>query len=187
MCNFLSGVITIPDHRILCGDLLHHEKTVSAYKLNPETYREWEWTADDSGESLIVRVAEEDSSWLKTQILTSYPSRSELLLECIRQVANVGCDLYLDGCTGLKALPENLKVGGYLSLGGCTGLTALPENLKGGGDLYLCGCTGLKALPENLKVGGYLSLSGCTGLKALPENLKVGCDLYLSGCTGLTA
>jgi hypothetical protein len=46
-------------------------------------------------------------------------------------------NLYLNGCTGLKALPDNLKVGGYLSLDGCTGLKALPDNLKVVGSLYL--------------------------------------------------
>ena len=45
MCTFLSGVITLERHpRILCADLLHHERTVDAYGLKPETYREWEWT-----------------------------------------------------------------------------------------------------------------------------------------------
>ena len=82
---------------------------------------------------------------------------------------------------------ESLEIKGYLFLNGCTGLKALPENLKVEGYLYLDGCTGLKALPEKLKVAGYLNLNGCTGLKALPENLKVGGDLYLYGCTGLKA
>ena len=30
-----------------------------------------------------------------------------------------GCSLYLDGCTGLTALPDNLTVGGLLYLDGC--------------------------------------------------------------------
>ena len=95
--------------------------------------------------------------------------------------------LSLDGCTGLTALPKNLSVGGFLSLDGCTGLTALPKNLSVGSNLYLRHCTGLTALPENLSVGGYLYLDRCTGLTALPENLSVGGGLSLDGCTGLTA
>ncbi len=87
-----------------------------------------------------------------------------------RDEYSAGGHLSLDGCTGLKALPENLKVGDSLSLEGCTGLKALPENLKVGGSLYLNGCTGLKALPENLKVGGYLSLEGCTA--TVPASLR---------------
>jgi hypothetical protein len=53
----------------------------------------------------------------------------------------VGGYLYMNGCTGLTALPDGLSVGGYLYLRGCTGLTALPDNLSVGGDLYLNGCT----------------------------------------------
>ena len=97
-----------------------------------------------------------------------------------------GGDLYLNGCTGLTQLPDNLTVGGSLDLGRCTGLTQLPDNLTVGGDLYLNGCTGLTELPDNLTVGGWLDLSGCTGLTQLPDNLTVGGDLYLNGCTGLT-
>ena len=109
-------------------------------------------------------------------------------LTALPENLSVRGDLYLDGCTGLTALPENLSVGGYLSLRGCTGLTALPENLSVGGNLFLSGCTGLTALPENFSVGiFYLSLDGCTGLTALPENLSVGGYLSLDGCTGLTA
>ena len=108
-------------------------------------------------------------------------------LTALPENLSVGGDLYLDGCTGLTALPENLSVVGYLSLDGCTGLTALPENLSVVGRLSLRGCTGLTALPENLSVGRDLSLDGCTGLTALPENLSVEGYLSLDGCTGLTA
>lgn len=37
-------------------------------------------------------------------------------------------DLYLEGCTGITALPDNLQVGGYLYLRG-TGITALPKSV----------------------------------------------------------
>ena len=130
-----------------------------------------------------------DRSAIQTNKITSIELR-KLILE--KKFSNdvryqVEGELYLDGCTGLTALPENLSVGGDLSLDGCTGLTALPENLSVGGDLSLDGCTGLTALPENLSVGSFLSLDGCTGLTALPENLSVGGLLCLDGCTGLTA
>ncbi|WP_066016696.1 NEL-type E3 ubiquitin ligase domain-containing protein [Endozoicomonas atrinae] len=108
-------------------------------------------------------------------------------LTALPENLSVGGDLSLYGCTGLTALPENLSVGGDLSLAYCTGLTALPEHLSVGGNLFLTGCTGLTALPEHLSVGGKLSLYGCTGLTALPENLSVGGNLNLGGCTGLTA
>ena len=130
-----------------------------------------------------------DRSAIQTNKITSIELR-KLILE--KKFSNdvryqVEGDLYLDGCTDLTALPENLSVGGFLSLDGCTGLTALPENLSVGGFLSLDGCTGLTALPENLSLGGGLSSTHCTGLTALPENLSVGGDLSLEGCTDLTA
>ena len=130
-----------------------------------------------------------DRSAIQTNKISSIELR-ELILE--KKFSNdvryqVEGNLYLDGCTDLTALPENLSVGGYLSLDGCTDLTALPENLSVGGFLSLERCTGLTALPENLSVGGFLYLDDCTGLTALPENLSVGGILSLDGCTGLTA
>ena len=130
-----------------------------------------------------------DRSAIQTNNITSIELR-KLILE--KKFSNdvryqVEGNLYLDGCTGLTALPENLSVGGGLYLDRCTGLTALPENLFVGGFLSLAGCTGLTALPENFSVGGYLSLVRCTGLTALPENLSVGGYLFLDDCTGLTA
>ncbi len=38
-------------------------------------------------------------------------------------------DLYLEGCTGITALPDGLTVGGSLDLGG-TGITALPASIR---------------------------------------------------------
>ena len=35
----------------------------------------------------------------------------------------MGDSLYLEGCTGITSLPDNLTVGGYLDLEGCTGIT----------------------------------------------------------------
>jgi Leucine-rich repeat (LRR) protein len=108
MCNFLSGVVTIEPHpRVLCGHLLHHEKTVELYKLVPETYREFEWLAEDAGESLTVRAAPgENPNVLKSAILASFPNRQACFLDCIRQVvaANDGA-LYASG-TPLQSLGD---------------------------------------------------------------------------------
>ena len=57
---------------------------------------------------------------------------------------------------------------------GCSGLTALPADLRVKGDLYLGECTGLTALPKGLHVEGSIHLTGCTGLTALPDGLHVG-------------
>ena len=97
----------------------------------------------------------------------------------------MGGSLYLENCTGITALPDNLTVGGSLDLENCTGITALPDNLTVGGSLYLENCTGITALPDNLTVGDSLYLENCTGITALPDNLTVGDSLYLRG-TGIT-
>ena len=68
----------------------------------------------------------------------------------------------------LKELKKMMKEnGGSLYLEGCTGITALPDNLTVGGSLDLRG-TGITALPDNLTVGGYLDLRG-TGITARHE------------------
>ena len=95
----------------------------------------------------------------------------------------VGGSLYLRG-TGITSLPDNLTVGGDLDLRG-TGITSLPDNLTVGGDLDLRD-TEITSLPDNLIVGGYLDLRG-TGITSLPNNLTVGGDLDLDGCTGITS
>jgi len=91
-----------------------------------------------------------------------------------------GGSLYLENCTGITSLPDNLTVGGYLDLRG-TGITSLPDNLTVGGSLYLKNCTGITSLPDNLTVGGSLDLENCTGITSLPDNLTVGGYLDLRG------
>ena len=51
-------------------------------------------------------------------------------LEMLNKIMmRTGGSLYLDGCTGLTALPDNLPVVSLIYLDGCTGLTELPDNL----------------------------------------------------------
>jgi len=170
MCEFLSGVVTIERYpRVLCADLRHHEDTVAAFGLKPETYREWEWLEDDDGASLTVRAAPgENPNVLKSAILAKYPTREEALNACIAQVSEKGGSLDFSG----YILSANLE---------------LPKSMDG--SLSLCDCTlpaGV-ALPKS--IGGWLDLSGCklpAGLK-LPES--IGGSLDLRGCTlpvGLT-
>lgn len=66
-------------------------------------------------------------------------------------------DLDLRGCTSLKSLPADLKVGRHLRLQGCTSLTSLPEGLTVDRHLELEGCTSLTSLPAGLNVGGKIS------------------------------
>jgi len=182
MCNFLSGVVTIGKHpKILCQNLLHHEITIAALGLKVETYREWEWTCEDSGESLDIRVLPgEDRADFWSAIVAQFPTRKAALIECLRQMAEGGrnCDYDLRGCD-LKGITLPTSVGGYLDLRGCDlkGIT-LPTSV--GGSLYLRGCD-LKGITLPTSVGGYLDLSGCD-LKGITLPTSVGGSLYLRDC-----
>ena len=191
MCDFLSVYVGW-NGEVYCGDMRSHSSAEEHHKLSASLKSKrppvpMEWTKDDSGESLTVRVPDglnRDESFYKAMILGDHPTR-QALIDHILSSGKFGKNLDLRGCTGLQKLPKGLKVGGDLYLRWCTGLKTLPEGLMVGGDLYLGGCTGLKTLPEGLKVDGDLYLRGCTGLKELPEGLTVGGSLYLGGCTGL--
>jgi len=188
MCNFLSGVVTIGKHpKILCQDLMSHDKTITALRLKPETYREWEWTSEDTGDSLDVRVIKgEDANEFKSAILAQFHNRKEAVIECIRQMAKGGrnCDYDLSGCD-LNGLTLPTSIGGSLYLRGCdlTGLT-LPTSIGGYLDLGGCDLNGL-TLPTS--IGGSLDLGGCD-LNGLTFPTSIGGSLYLGGCdlTGLT-
>jgi len=133
MCEFLSGVVTIERcPRVLCADLWHHERTVEAFGLKPETYREWEWLEDDDGTSLTVRAAPgENPNILKSAILAKYPTREEALNACIAQALEKRDWLDLSGCT----LPAGL---------------VLPESIGGGFDLSECNLPAGLVLPDYL-------------------------------------
>ena len=154
MCNFLSGLVTIEKHpKILCQDLVSHDKTITALSLKPETYREWEWTSEDTGDSLDVRVLkEEDANEFKSAILARFPTRKDAIIECIRQMVEGGrnCNYDLSGCD-MKGLTLPISIGGFLDLSGCdlTGLT-LPTSI--GGSLYLRGCTIPASVRKQIKI-----------------------------------
>lgn len=114
---------------------------------------------------------------------------------------NVGW-LDLSGCTGLCALPRDLKVR-RLTLAGqgwnprplleglsCyhlelqnTAIAGFPHDLRVEYRIDLEGCVALEVLPAGLKVG-CLNLRGCSSLRALPEGLECY-FLDISGCTAL--
>ena len=142
MCNFLSGVVTRERHpEIRCGSLCHHERTVEYLGLIPEQYREWEWTKDDDGASLVVRAAPgENPAVLKSAILAKFPNRKACLAECLRQVlsletadisgspltelkADSAKTVYASGCTALTELKADSAE--YVDASGCTALTEL--------------------------------------------------------------
>ena len=120
MCEFLSGLVTIEKHpKILCLNLTSHDETIRLLKIQPETYREWEWTREDGGDSLDVRVlANEDRAEFWSAIVAQYPRRIDAINECIRQMAASGrnLDYDLSGLTSAEGLVLPTTVGGYLDL-----------------------------------------------------------------------
>jgi hypothetical protein len=92
--------------------------------------------------------------------------------------------LDLEGCTGLRSLPEGLTVGSLI-LRGCLSLEALPEGL----DVYfldISGCTGISQWPRrgSLQVG-RLTARGCAQLRLLPRWMTRLAQLDLRDCRNL--
>ncbi|MDA7980665.1 MAG: hypothetical protein MPJ50_18055 [Pirellulales bacterium] len=102
-------------------------------------------------------------------------------LQVLPDELTVECELRLDGCRKLAALPRNLQVG-TLSLVGCTALTSLPEGL----DVWfldVSGCTQLTSFPRKATIAhGSLNVHSCTSLMSLPNYLTHLGTLDISGC-----
>ena len=120
MCNFLSGLVTLEKHpKVLCLDLKSHDETIRFLGIKPETYREWEWTREDTGDSLDVRcLPDEDRNTLKSAILAKFPRRIDCINECIRQMAASGRNLDddLGSLTSAEGLVLPQSIGGWLDL-----------------------------------------------------------------------
>lgn len=74
MCQFLSGVLT-NDDKLYFGRLDFHAGIAEGWGLKPGSYREFEWTEDDNGESLMVRIEPDDEhneNWYRAVILAQY-------------------------------------------------------------------------------------------------------------------
>ena len=128
MCHFLSGLVTIEKHpKVICLDLKSHDATIAYLQLKAETYREWEWTREDRGESLDVRVlSNENASEFKSAILAQFPRRVDCLNECIRQIVESGRkDIDLRDLTSADGLVLPQSIGGDLYLGGLTSADGL--------------------------------------------------------------
>jgi hypothetical protein len=92
----------------------------------------------------------------------------------------------LEGCTGLRSLPEGLTVGS-LVLRGCLSLEALPEGL----DAYfldISGCTAISQWPRRGSIQvGRLTARGCAQLQSLPRWMTRLAQLDLRDCRNLRA
>ncbi len=87
--------------------------------------------------------------------------------------------------TGIRALPDDLRVEYRLDLTGSAALTALPRGLKVG-VLILRDCPLLTTLPEGLEVY-FLDIAGCERLAHWPASaaVQIGC-VNARGCRSLT-
>lgn len=122
-------------------------------------------------------------------------------LETIPTDLSVECALNLQGCTKLKSLPANLRVG-TLNVADCRALKELPEGLDvwflniandaqlksfprrasiARGSLNMNGCTGLTTLPDYVQDLGTLDVGNCPQLTELPANLNVSSWIELAG------
>ena len=86
--------------------------------------------------------------------------------------------------TAVTAIPPDLRVEYRLDLQGCTGLRALPDGLRVG-SLILRDCISLESLPHGLDVY-FLDITGCTGIADWPRrgSIQVG-RLTARGCAQL--
>ncbi len=90
--------------------------------------------------------------------------------------------LDLNGCTALRALPDDPQVTFRLDLSNCTSLESLPAGLKTG-TLILRNCTALHTLPEGL-TASFLDISGCIGITSWPEEATVSVGRFTAAnCT----
>ena len=97
---------------------------------------------------------------------------------------NVEYRLDCENCTGLRSLPEGLKVGSLI-LRGCLSLESLPDGL----DVYfldISGCTGIGQWPARGSIQvGRLTARGCAQLRSLPKWMTRLAQLDLRDCRNL--
>ena len=76
----LSGVIDkATGQKLYFGQLNSHSGIEAGHSLKPDSYREFEWTEDDDGDNLVVRVSDMDILMSGTRTRYKYPTRKDLL------------------------------------------------------------------------------------------------------------
>lgn len=126
MCDFLSFLISVDGKRIVCGDLRSHSTSREVLKLKATEWRGAEWTREDDGKSLSVRIApqdEHDEKYYKAIILAKWTCRLDAVEACIAMVDRAGGIVDVSGCTALTKL--NAPNADRVFAGGCTALTKL--------------------------------------------------------------
>lgn len=99
--------------------------------------------------------------------------------------------MYIEGCIGVKSLPDGLRCGELcihhagirslpngliverkLSISNCADLQGLPDDMEIDEDVWISEM-GIHELPKGFTVKGDLEIHDCPNLKALPEDLVV--------------
>lgn len=95
--------------------------------------------------------------------------------------ADLECQILEGSESGLRMIPEGLRVGFRLDLTRCAELVGIGGGLTAT-SVVLTDCTALEALPEGLNLS-YLDVSGCGALERWPERgtLSIG-RLNMSNC-----
>lgn len=126
MCTFLSAYVD-SSGKVYVGDFASHKSAeetngLSAALKSANPPVPFEWTAEDSGVSLSVRVPpahEHNAAFFCALLLAEYPARL-ILVTALLARKNFPGSLYMRGCTGLTTLPDGLSVGESLYMSGCT-------------------------------------------------------------------
>jgi hypothetical protein len=91
MCEYISLVVSPDARTIHVGDLYSHSTTREMCGLKTDYGQELEWTKDDAGESLTVRVPKtgrRDSEWYCQRILRLFPRRRDLEKWCYQALTD---------------------------------------------------------------------------------------------------
>ena len=182
MSEFLGFYVSHDGKTIYPGDLRSHRVAEEVHGLSSRfrgKFPPWpgEWTEDDDGASLCIRVggtARHDEDWYRERILRQFPRRESLIAHCLASLSPsvTSLDLRWTVIKSLPDLPVDLK---YLDLR-WTVIESLPELPNGLEYLYLAGSS-IKRLPVLPKSLEYLDVreTAIKGLPELPAGLKYLC------------
>ena len=111
MCNEISVNISKGDGTIYVYDLLHHERIGTVFGLKPDTYREAEWTEDDNGKSLKVRVVDDEKeNHFRGIVLSLFPTRKKFLAFIERGESTNDVRIHQDGLLQWACSKENVEL-----------------------------------------------------------------------------
>ena len=178
MCNFASFFVNRETLELAVAGLVHHEldaKTLGIHREDqnpPCRWSECEWTADDSGASLVVRTEDASGNAIKRHILATYPTRADFLRWAIPVAEKLGNHIVMSQADAdALVLPsgshDNIVVG-------CGGPITLPH-VVGAGDIDARSATSL-SLPV-LTRSGHIDAGSASSL-SLPALTTCAGHIY---------